>query len=114
VNLNVNLPPGSTMDDSRRVGAEIQQRVSKYKEAVHVTTTLSPRSASTFVTLVEREDRQLSQQQLQQKMAADLRGIPGVRVQSSSGRGSPGNGPLQIELTGDDSAVLTVAAANVE
>ncbi len=62
VNLNVSLPPGSTMDDSRRVGEEVQQRLSKYKEVVHVTTNLSPRSAGTFVTLVERKDRELSQQ----------------------------------------------------
>ncbi len=113
VNLNVSLPPGSTMDDSRRVGEEIQQRLAKYREVVHVTTNLSPRSAGTFVTLVERKDRKLSQQQIQQKMIADLRGIPGARIQSGGG-GNPGSGPLQIELTGDDSLILATAAANVE
>jgi multidrug efflux pump subunit AcrB len=115
VSLNVSLPPGSTMEDSRRVGEEIQQRLSKYKEVVHVTTNLSPRNASAFVTLVERDERELSQQQLQQRMSADLRSIPGVRVGSGGGgNGPPGNGPLQIELTGDDSAILAAAAANVE
>jgi multidrug efflux pump subunit AcrB len=114
VNLNVSLPPGSTMADSRRVGEEIQQRLSKFEEAVHITTNLSPRSAGTFVTLVEKKDRELSQQQLQQKMIQELRGIPGVRIQSGGGQGNPGSGPLQIELTGDDSAILTATASNVE
>ena len=46
VNLNVSLPPGSTMNDSRRVADEVRERLVKYPEVVHVTTTLSPRSAN--------------------------------------------------------------------
>ncbi len=114
VSLNVSLPPGSTMADSRRVGEEIRQRIAKYSEVVHVTTTLSPLSAGTFVALVERKHRAFSREQLQQRMTADLRSIPGVRVQSGGGNGRPGSGPLQIELTGDDSAILTTVSANVE
>ena len=115
VNLSVGLPPGSSMDDARRVGEQVLQRLSAYKEVVHVTTNISPRSVSTFVNIVERKDRDLSQEQLQQKMMADLRGIPGARVQSGgAGGGRPGGGPLQIELTGDDSTALETAAANVE
>ena len=41
-----------------------------------------------------------------------LRTIPGVRIQSG-GAGNPGSGPLQIELTGDDSVILTATAANI-
>ncbi|MEO6367291.1 MAG: efflux RND transporter permease subunit, partial [Steroidobacteraceae bacterium] len=114
VSLSVSLPPGSTMDNARDVAEQIRAKLSKYKEVVHTTVTLSPRSASAFVSLVERKQRDLSQQQLQQKMIGDLRSIPGVRIQAGGGLGRPGGGPLQIELTGDDSAVLTAAALNVE
>lgn len=113
VNLNVTLPPGSTMDDSRRAAEQIRQRLSAYPEVRHVTTNVTPRSASSFITLVERGERELSQQQLQQKMIAELRSIPGVRIQGGGG-GNPGSGPLQIELTGDDSAVLAATAAQIE
>ena len=113
VNLNVSLPPGSTMDDARSAAGAIRTRLEKYKEVVHVTSTISPRSANTFVTLVERNERDLTQQQLQQKMVAEMRAIPGVRIQTG-GFGNPGSGPLQIELTGDDSAILATTAANIE
>jgi multidrug efflux pump subunit AcrB len=41
------------------------------------------------------------------------RDIPGVRI-SNAGGGNPGSGPLQIELTADDSNVLTATSAQVE
>ncbi len=93
VNLNVSLPPGSTMNDSREVAEQIRGKLSKYPEVVHVTTNISPRSASSFITLVDRDERELSQQQMQQKMIADMRSIPGVRIQGGGG-GNPGSGPL--------------------
>jgi multidrug efflux pump subunit AcrB len=113
VNLSVSLPPGSTMDQSREVGEQIRQKLSAYKEVVHVTTTLSPRNANVFATLTDSKKRNLSQQQLQQQMISTLRAIPGVRIQGAGG-GNPGSGPLQIELTGDDSTILTATAANIE
>jgi multidrug efflux pump subunit AcrB len=113
VNLNVSLPPGSTMGDSRSVSEQLRQRLSNYPEVVRVNTTLTPTAANSFITLVPRAKRKLSQQDLQLKMVDDLRNIPGVRIQSGNG-GNPGSGPLRIELTGDDSAILTATAANIE
>ncbi|MEO6078384.1 MAG: efflux RND transporter permease subunit [Steroidobacteraceae bacterium] len=115
VSLNVSLPPGSTMENSREVAEKIRAIVSQYKEVIHVNITVSPRNASTFVTLVGSKQRILTQQQLQQRMIKDLRAIPGVRIGGGGGGGgNPGNGPLQIELTGDDSATLASAAMNIE
>jgi multidrug efflux pump subunit AcrB len=113
VQLNVSLPPGSTMDESRAVAREILDRLKKYPEVVRVTTTLSPTSANTFVTLTDRKERDLRQQELQQKMIADLRTLPGVRIQGGNA-GGPGAGPVEIQLTGDDSAILAATAAAIE
>jgi multidrug efflux pump subunit AcrB len=113
VNLSVSLPPGSTMDDSRLVGQEILKRVKAYPEVEHVTITNSPRNADSFISLIDRAKRKRSQQDLQQLMIADLRSIPGVRIQAG-GDGGPGGGPVQIQLTGDDSAVLAKTAADLE
>jgi multidrug efflux pump subunit AcrB len=115
VSLNASLPPGSTMENSREVAEKIRAAVRQYKEVVRVNMTLSPRSANAFITLVERKQRTLSQQQLQQKMIKDLRAIPGIRISGGSGgQGNPGNGPVQIELTGDDSTLLASTALNIE
>jgi len=115
VNLSVSLPPGSTMEDSRSVAAQVLQRLEAYPEVDKITTTISPRSTSTYVSLVDRAERERSQQELQQAMTRDLRGIPGARIQGGGGgRGRPGDGPVQITLTGDDSAMLGQAAASLE
>jgi multidrug efflux pump subunit AcrB len=113
VQMNISLPPGSTMDQSRAVAREILARLKKYPEVVRVTTTVTPTSANTFVTLTDREQRDLKQQELQQLMIADLRSLPGVRIQTGNA-GGPGSGPLEIQLTGDDSAILAATAANIE
>ncbi len=115
VSLSVSLPPGSTMENSREVAEQIRARIARYKEVVHITVTLSPRSANSFITLVGRKQRTLSQQELQQQMISDLRSIPGIRIQSGGGgNGPPGRGPLEIQLTGDSSTVLASTAAAVE
>jgi multidrug efflux pump subunit AcrB len=113
VNLNVSLPPGSTMDDARDVATNVLRKLKGYPEVEHVTVSITPRSANTFVALTDRAKRDRTQQQLQQAMITDLRGIPGVRIQSGNS-GGPGGGPVEITLTGDDSTKLATAAANVE
>ncbi len=113
VNLNVSLPPGSTMDQARDVAAQILAKAKAHPEVVDVTETISPLSASTFITLVDRKQRKLTQQQMQQVLSSDLRSIPGVRIQSGNS-GGPGGGPVEAQLAGDDSNVLAAAAGNVE
>ena len=115
VNLDISLPPGSTMDESRAVADDVLRRVKVYPEVRRVTTEAGPRSVRASVTLIDRAERDRSQQQLQQLMLTDLRAIPGVRTQSGGNTGGgPSGGPVQITLTGDDSAVLATTAANVE
>jgi multidrug efflux pump subunit AcrB len=107
VQLNV------SMEDSRAVAQSMLERLQQYPEVERITSTISPRSAGTFVTLVDRKERDMTQQELQQKMIADLRSLPGVRIQGGGG-GNPGSGPVEVQLTGDDSAILASTAANIE
>jgi multidrug efflux pump subunit AcrB len=73
------------------------------------------RGGGVFITLVDSgdRDRERSQQQLQTAILEATRDIPGVRI-STGGGGNPGSGPLQIQLTGDDSNVLAATAARLE
>jgi multidrug efflux pump subunit AcrB len=113
VNLNVDLPPGSRMQDTQDTVEAVRQRLGKYVEVVHVFALINPQSASMFITLRDRKERHRTQQQLQNLIVKDMSGIPGARIRSGQG-GSPGSGPVQIELTGDDSAVVATTAAQVE
>jgi multidrug efflux pump subunit AcrB len=114
VNLNVELPPGSRLQDSQDTVEQIRRRLGKYPEVAHVFATAAPRSASLFITLRDRSERELTQQELQTKIVTEMSAIPGARIRAGQGGGPPGNGPVEIELTGDDSAVVVATAAQVE
>ncbi|MFO1503568.1 MAG: efflux RND transporter permease subunit [Steroidobacteraceae bacterium] len=113
VNLNVELPPGSRLQDGLSAYDALLQRMKKFKEVEHVFSVVGPRGGGVFITLVDSSDRDRSQQQMQSAILDATRDIPGVRI-STGGGGNPGSGPLQIDLAGDDSNVLAAAAAQLE
>jgi multidrug efflux pump subunit AcrB len=113
VNLNIELPPGSRLQDAVSTTEEVRHRLGKYTEIQNVFALINPRSASMFITLKDRTERKRTQQELQTTIVAEMASIPGARIRSGQG-GSPGSGPVQIELTGDDSAVVTATAMQVE
>jgi multidrug efflux pump subunit AcrB len=112
LNLSVNLPPGSRLEDTRDAVEEVRQRVSGYQEVKSVWAVVNVGNANIGITLVDRDQRDRSQQELQRAFLADVRGIAGARISAFSN--NFGSGALQIELTGDDSNLLAVAAAQVE
>jgi multidrug efflux pump subunit AcrB len=114
VNLNVELPPGSRLQDTVSATEEVRQRLGKYSEVEKVFALVNPRSASLFVTLHDRKERKRTQQEVQTAIIEEMAAIPGVRISAGRQNGPPGNGPVQIELTGDDSTVVSATAAQVE
>jgi multidrug efflux pump subunit AcrB len=113
VNLNISLPPGSRLEDTHATAEQIRERVSKHKEVARVYSVVNPRSINMFMTLTHKSERDVSQQDMEELLLSELKDIPGTRI-SANGGGQPGGGPLQIELTGDDSNQLDRAAAAVE
>ena len=114
VNLAVSMPPGTRLEDTRQTVEDIRGRLGQHKEVLHVYAVVNPLRATLFITLVDRKERQVSQQQLQAKILSELKAVAGARISVGGGFGNPGSGPLQIELTGDDSNLLAAAAAAVE
>jgi multidrug efflux pump subunit AcrB len=115
VNLSVELPPGSRLQDTVSATEEVRQRLGKYSEVQKVFALVNPRNATMFVTLHDRKERTRKQQEVQSSIVEEMAAIPGVRIRASGqGNGPPGNGPVQIELTGDDSGIVAAAAAQVE
>jgi len=113
VNLNMALPPGSRLEDAVAASEEMRRRAGKFTEVKHFFTVLGPQGGNAFITLVDRKQRDRSQQEMQSAILAATQQVAGVRI-SNAGGGNPGSGPLQLELTGDDSTVLTAAAAQLE
>jgi multidrug efflux pump subunit AcrB len=113
VNLNVALPPGSRLQDSVATAEQIRQHLGAYREVAHTIAVVTPTGGGVFATLVDESRRKRSQQELQTAILAELRSIPGARITAGNG-GNPGSGPLQIELTGDDSKILEATALQIE
>jgi multidrug efflux pump subunit AcrB len=114
ISLSTTLPPGTQIESTAAVAERIRAEIVKHPEVKHIYTVISSaQRANVAVLMVPKSERKLSQQALQAQLLQELQAVPGVRVQVG-GFGNPGSGPLQIQLTGDDSNLLAVAAAEVE
>ena len=127
-NITIQLPPGSTLEETdavvRRVSDELTARPevrSVYASIGSATTSFGPgggssagevRRASITVNLVKKSERSIRQQAFEQEMGAVLREIPGARVQF--GQEGGGGGLVSIALVGDDPEQLQTVAAEVE
>ncbi len=128
-NISIQLPPGSTLEETdavvRRVSDELTARPevrSVYASIGSATTNFGPgggssagevRRASITVNLVKKNERSIRQQAFEQEMGAVLREIPGARVQFGQ-EGGDGGALVSIALVGDDPEQLQMAAAAVE
>ncbi len=111
--FNVELPPGSTLEDARTAAEAVRTRLRRFADVTSVYTTVgdggSVRHATVSAQLVPLKRRQLPQDTLQRDMMSALGDIAGVRISSFAQTGSK----LQVGLVGDDSVQLANAAAGV-
>lgn len=126
--MSIELPPGSTIEDTDRVVLQITEILKARPEVKSVyggvgaglsatgpggsgAALADVRRASVTANLVDKDDRKLSQQEFEREIAESLKTIPGVRIRF----GVDGSAPLyNVTLTSDDGAALTRAARQVE
>jgi multidrug efflux pump subunit AcrB len=120
VTLSLELPPGSTLDETRRVTDRI---AASYREIPEVTsvfvvggttpTGISPevRRASMIVNLVLKGERSRSQKQIEAEMTDRLAAIPDVRGWFVNDRGER---ELSLTVLGDDPVALSDGVAKLE
>jgi len=125
--VTLDLPPGSTLDETAARARQATAILQKIPEVTHVfasvgtattsgggpdsSSTAAVNSATLTVDLVQRGDRDEKQAGVEAKMRAALRALPGTRVSV----GGSGNGEvLQIVLAGDDGDLLERTASSVE
>lgn len=107
--VSIELPPGSTLQDTDRAVQQATQLLLQNPAPARVLADESVRSATLFVKLKPREDR-LSQQQFEQQMRPQFRQIPGARISFGSQGVSDTNKDLSILLKSENSVSLNKAA----
>ncbi len=127
--VTVQLPPGSTLEETdasvQRINRVLLQRpevASVYSSIGSATVSFGPgggggagevRKANLTVNLVPRNQRKLTQQEFEQKMGPPLREIPGTRVQFGVA-GDGGSSILSVALVSDNPEALAEGATALE
>ncbi|RZJ83797.1 MAG: efflux RND transporter permease subunit, partial [Brevundimonas sp.] len=127
--LSIQLPPGTTLDETdaavQRINAELMKRPevsSVYSSIGSSVVSFGPgggggagevRKANLTVNLKPRGERALTQQEFERDFGPTLRQTPGARVQFGSSGGG-GGGIMAIALVGDDPTTLEPAASRLE
>lgn len=122
--MTVESPPGSTITQTRDNTERVRKIVMQHKEVRHVYTAIGSgvmagvpgssggevRNGTLTISLTDRHDRHIKQQEVQRQLREMLEGVPGLRISF----GAVGSGEqLQVVLTGDDPATLQQAARDV-
>ncbi len=123
--VNLELPPGSTLEQTRRVAEAVRIRMGAFPDVVSTFTTVGEaqsdgfapaangdvRKATLTLQLRPHSQRRLSETELERRASLALQDIPGVRL--SFGSGGFGE-KLQVSLAGDDARRLDSTAQSVE
>jgi multidrug efflux pump subunit AcrB len=111
--LVVELPPGSTLEQTMAASEAVRQRVSAMPDMARVYTVAgngsSVNSANVTILWKPRNERSMKTPALQAKAVESVADIPGIRVQTQGLGGSSAS----FALVGEDSVALETAAAAV-
>ncbi len=126
--LNVELPPGSELTETERCVRQVTGIIRRHPEVVDVvgfvgTPTSSKRNsagnqgdvtrATVYISLKNRHDRKLSQQEFEEAVRPELTAVPGARLSFSRASGLTGK-PLRLVLTSPDSELLDKTAETIK
>jgi multidrug efflux pump subunit AcrB len=122
--VQVELPPGSTLAETRATAEEVRRRLTLFPDVTRVYTAIGAASSNGFQTaagtvrkatltvqLQPRGKQKRTQAEFEREASKALSTIPGARL--SFGFGGFGE-KLQISLAGDDPALLEQVAQGVE
>ena len=106
--LEIELPPGGTLEDTSRVSAAAAAILSQSPEVTDIVEFVGGedgeiRNGTTYISLVPRSERAMTQKQWEQKMMPRLSQVPDGHLNFSEGGGGR---DVQLYLTGDDPALV--------
>jgi hydrophobe/amphiphile efflux-1 (HAE1) family protein len=117
--FSIELPPGSTLEDTREVTDELTGIVRAEPEVENVyivggsspTGTLETRRATLVVDLLHKSERDAPQFQIEERLLAKIEAVPDIRAYFVNDRGERS---LQLGIMGTDGAQLDDAARRVQ
>ncbi len=114
--VTLELPPGSRLDDTRRITDQAIQLLRQVKDVKEIfsavgTATSDVRMATLVLNLTPRTERSYKQAQIEKEIRQALEPLPGVRVKLGSGNSGES---LQIILASDNPTLLATTSKAVE
>lgn len=122
--VSVELPTGSKVEDTNLITQRMEQIASKMKEikAIFVASGISGQttvsnSAVFYINLIPKEERQRSTDQVRLALKKEFDKIPGITVHittASAMSGGSSSAPIQLAVVGPSWATVSEAAARVK
>ena len=112
--IALETPAGSSLEYTREKAAQVAELARRHPEVLYTFTTVGSAEggavdeASVYVRLAPKDERERSQQEMEQVVRAEARGLGGVRAFLTGGFGPERQ--IQVQVTGPDLAVLQVLA----
>ncbi len=117
--LSAELPPGSTLENTRKIGDEVSARISKIPGiesvlvlgGVSATGVVELGRASVTVSLLPKSQRELPQHDIEAKISDIISDIPDIRYFVNNDRGER---EFALGIVGTDPAALSLGVARLE
>jgi len=119
--VTVEAPPGSSLEYTRVMAEQVARQLRAHPEVVYTYTTVGSASGSggvdigaVYVRLKDKKDRSISQTDFGRKIRRELRSRADMNAYILEA-GGPGGGmkPLQLQLQGNDQAILNSLADSI-
>ncbi|HEY9621279.1 MAG TPA: efflux RND transporter permease subunit [Crinalium sp.] len=111
--VSMELPPGSTLQDTDRATQQLTRLLLQNPNVASVQTDEQVDSATLYVNLKPGNERDVSQPEFEDQFRSQFSQIPGVRLSFSRG-GPGGSRELSVVLKSEDPAALTNTANELE
>jgi multidrug efflux pump subunit AcrB len=115
--LHIELPPGVSLDDTKKVADAAYRIVASQPEVTSVDESVgdnnSLNDADLYITMVPRSKRKVSEQQWEVRVLKHLKTIPDARMNFQTQNGSSDGHAITIDLTGENLSLLASTARQV-
>ncbi|HEY1890466.1 MAG TPA: efflux RND transporter permease subunit [Steroidobacteraceae bacterium] len=114
--LHIELPPGVSLDDTRKVADDVYRIIARQPEVASADESVGNGSlnvADLYITLVPRKQRSVSQQDWQKRVIGLLKSVPDARMNFQTQNGDSDGHAVTIDLTGDDLGLVSRTARGI-
>ncbi len=112
--INMELPPGSTIDDTDQASQTFTRLLLQHPAVQAVQTDQSVTKSTFFVKLKPREVRKINREEFEKQVRPLFKSIPGVRLSFNKGGPAGGSKELSVVLKSENPTALLQAATALE